>query len=275
MFKFNLIFLLSTFLLFSCGERKADIIVEKTDSEIVLEIYKEAVEALKKGDAFFAGKKFKEAESLMPQSEWAAKASLMASYSDYSRNAYSNSIFGLERHLKNYPADVNIPYVHYLIAICYYEQILDEKKDLEPLILSKEKFEYIIKNYPDTDYATDARFKLDLIIDQLAAKEMSIARFYMKTEKWIPAINRLKIIIEKYDRTVFVEEALHRLVEVYYKLGLENEAKEAATILGYNYQSSKWYEKSYKIFNKNYKAKIKKEKKEMGLIRRKIKSLFE
>jgi len=275
MFKINLIILLSAFLLSSCGERKVDIVVEKSDTEIVMQIYKEAVEALKKGDAFFAGNKFKEAESLMPQSEWAAKASLMASYSDYSRNAYSNSIFGLERHLKNYPADKNIPYVHYLIAICYYEQILDEKKDLRPLLQSQTKFEYIIQNYPDTDYATDARFKLDLIIDQLAAKEMSIARFYMKTEKWIPAINRLKMITEKYDRTIFVQEALHRLVEVYYKLGLLEEAKEAAKILGYNYQSSKWYERSYKVFNKNYKTKVKKKKKEMGLIRRKIKSLFE
>ena len=275
MFKINLIILLSAFLLSSCGERNVDIVVEKSDTEIVMQIYKEAVEALKKGDAFFAGNKFKEAESLMPQSEWAAKASLMASYSDYSRNAYSNSIFGLERHLKNYPADKNIPYVHYLIAICYYEQILDEKKDLRPLLQSQTKFEYIIQNYPDTDYATDARFKLDLIIDQLAAKEMSIARFYMKTEKWIPAINRLKMITEKYDRTIFVQEALHRLVEVYYKLGLLEEAKEAAKILGYNYQSSKWYERSYKVFNKNYKTKVKKKKKEMGLIRRKIKSLFE
>ena len=275
MFKINLIILLSAFLLSSCGERKVDIVVEKSDTEIVMQIYKEAVEALKKGDAFFAGNKFKEAQSLMPQSEWAAKASLMASYSDYSRNAYSNSIFGLERHLKNYPADKNIPYVHYLIAICYYEQILDEKKDLRPLLQSQTKFEYIIQNYPDTDYATDARFKLDLIIDQLAAKEMSIARFYMKTEKWIPAINRLKMITEKYDRTIFVQEALHRLVEVYYKLGLLEEAKEAAKILGYNYQSSKWYERSYKVFNKNYKTKVKKKKKEMGLIRRKIKSLFE
>jgi len=276
MFKNLLILLLSIFLFLSCSKKDKRIVIsEPTDEEKAISVYQEAVDALIKGDAFYAGKKFKEVEILVPQGEWATKASLMASYSDYSRNAYSNSIFGLERHLKNYPADVNIPYVHYLIAICYYEQILDEKKDLEPLILSKEKFEYIIKNYPETDYATDARFKLDLIIDQLAAKEMSIARFYMKTEKWIPAINRLKIIIEKYDRTVFVEEALHRLVEVYYKLGLENEAKEAATILGYNYQSSKWYEKSYKVFNKNYKAKIKKEKKEMGLIRRKIKSLFE
>ena len=199
----------------------------------------------------------------------------MASYADYSRDAYSNAVFSLERHINNYPADKNIPYAHYLIAICYYEQILDEKKDLAPLLKAKKKFEFIMNNYPDTDYGTDARFKIDLIIDQLAAKEMSIARFYMKTEKWIPALNRLKIVVEKYDTTVFVEEALHRLVEVYYKLGLLDEAKNAASILGYNYQSSQWYEKSYKVFNKKYKPRKVKKQKEMGLIRKKIKSLFE
>ena len=238
-------------------------------------IYAEAVKALKEGDAFYASKKFKEVESLMPRYKWASKASLMASYADYSRSSYDNAIFGLERHVKNYPADPNIPYAHYLIAMCYYEQILDEKKDLAPLLKAKEKFEFINKNYPNTDYGTDARFKLDLIIDQLAAKEMSVARFYMKTEKWIPALNRLKIVVEEYDRTIFVEEALHRLVEVYYRLGLETEAKQAASILGYNYKSGEWYERSYKVFNKKYKPIKTKKTKEMGLIRRKLKGLFE
>ena len=276
MFKSFLILLLSVFLLFACSKKEnKKIVSEPTEREIVLAIYAEAVDALKKGDAYYAGKKFKEAESLLPQSEWAAKASLMASYADYSRNAYSQSVFGLERHVANYPADKNVPYAHYLIAMCYYEQILDEKKDLYPLIQAKEKFEFIILTYPETDYATDARFKLDLIIDQLAAKEMSIARYYMKTEKWIPALNRLKIVVEKYDKTVFIEEALHRLVEVYYKIGLVEEAKQAAAILGYNYQSGTWYERSYKVFNKKYKTKKIKKTKEMGLIRRKIKGLFE
>jgi len=248
---------------------------EPTDQEIAILIYYEAVEALKVGDAFYAEKKFREVESLMPQDKWASKASLMAGYADYSRSAYSNAIFALERHMKIYPADKNITYAHYLIAMCYYEQILDEKKDLEPLLKAKEKFEFIMKVYPDTDYATDARFKLDLIIDQLAAKEMSIARYYMKTEKWIPALNRLKVVINKYDQTIFVEEALHRLVEVYYRLGLLEEAKQAASILGYNYQSGEWYKKSYKVFNKKYVTKKIEKEKEMGLIRRKIKSLFE
>ena len=276
MFKVFLILLLSVFLLLACSKKNnTEIVSEPTEKEMVVAIYAEAVDALKKGDAFYAAKKFKEAESLLPQSEWAAKASLMASYAEYSRNAFSNSIFGLERHIANYPADKNIPYAHYLIAICYYEQILDEKKDLQPLVQAKEKFEFIMLTYPETDYATDARFKLDLIIDQLAAKEMSIARYYMKTEKWIPALNRLKIVVEKYDKTVFIEEALHRLVEVYYNIGLVEEAKQAAAILGYNYQSGTWYERSYKVFNKKYKTKKIKKTKEMGLIRRKIKGLFE
>ena len=271
-----LILILSAFLLFSCGKKNKEEIISETDNEEIGKIlYAEGVEALKEGDAFYAGKKFREAETLLPQYAWASKASLMASYADYSRSSYSNAIFGLEKHISSYPADKNIAYVHYLIAICYYEQILDEKKDLEPLLKAKEKFEFIMKNYPNTDYGTDARFKIDLIIDQLAAKEMSVARFYMRTEKWIPALNRLIVVVDQYDRTVFVEEALHRLVEIYYRLGLEDEAKQAASILGYNYKAGDWYKRSYKIFNKKYKSKRIKEKKEGGLIRRKIKSLFE
>jgi len=275
MFKRSLLLLFLICFVFSCSKKEKIEISTEPEQDPIIEMYAEAVDALKKGDAYYAGKKFKEVEGRATKTEWAAKSSLMAAYSDYSRNAYSKSIFALERHITNYPADKNIPYAHYLIAICYFEQILDEKKDLEPLLQAKEKFEFILQNYPNTDFATDSLFKIDLIIDQLAAKEMSIIRFYMKTEKWIPALNRLKLVVKKYDRTVYIEEALHRLVEVNYRLGLEDEAKTAAAILGYNYQSSEWYERSYKVFNKKYKPqKIKKEK-EMGLIRRKIKSLFE
>ena len=276
MFKKILIFVISSFLLFSCSKNEEVKIASETTNEAkAVTIYSEAIESLDNGDAFYAAKKFKEVENLMPQSKWAAKASLMSSYADYTRNSYASAIFGLERHMKNYPADKNLAYAHYLIAICYYEQILDEKKDLEPLLKAKKKFEFIMKKYPDTDYATDARFKIDLIIDQMAAKEMSIARFYMKTKKWIPALNRLKTIVEVYDTTIFVEEALHRSVEVYYRLGLENEARQAASILGYNYKAGEWYKESYKVFNKKYKPKKIKKKKEIGFLKRKIKSLLE
>ena len=276
MFKIYLIFLFSAFLLFSCAKKKeVEITSQTSDEETMIALYDEALEALKKGDAFYASKKFEEIESLIPYSKWAVKASLMNAYAHYSRNSFEKSIFTLERHINNYPTDKNIPYAHYLIAICYFEQILDEKKDLKPLLMAKEKFEFILLKYPDTDYATDSLFKLDLIVDQLAAKEMFIARFYMKTEKWIPALNRLKFVVDKYDRTIFIEEALHRLAEVYYRLGLVEEAKKSASILGYNYGSGPWYKKTYKVFNKKYKPmKIDKEK-EMGFIRKKIKNLFE
>ena len=275
MYKFLLILLVIFLSACSKNEKNDVVITEPSPEEMAVIVYAEAVDSLNRGDAFYAGKKFREVESLMPQSQWAAKAALMSAYADYARNVYSKAIFGLERFIYSYPANENVPYAHYLIAMCHYEQILDEKKDLGPLLKAQEKFLFIVKKYPDTDYATDSNFKLDLIIDQLAAKEMSIARYYMKTEKWIPALNRLKVVVEKYDRTIFIEEALHRLVEVNYKLGLIEESKQAASILGYNYQSSEWYEKSYKVFNKKYKPKkIKKEKKD-GLIKRKIKSLFE
>ena len=280
MYKKLLLLILILPILFSCinlsSDKKEEVVVEPTEEEKVMAIYEEALKALNEGDAFYAGKKFREAESLMPQSKWAAKASLMVGYADYSRNSYTSAVFALERYIQNYPTDKNIPYAHYLIAICYYEQILDEKKDLQPLLKAKKKFEFIIQTYPNTDYATDSRFKLDLITDQLAAKEMSIARFYMKTQKWIPALNRLKTVTEKYDKTVFIEEALHRLVEVYYKVGLENEAKAAAALLGYNYNSSEWYKQSYKILNRDYKIILsskKSKKKNDGLIKRTIKKL--
>ena len=197
MFKYFLILLLSFFLL-SCGIGKNRELAEITisDEEKAFNIYNEAIESLDEGDAYYASEKFKEVETLLPQSKWAAKASLMSAYAHYTRNSYTTAVFDLERHLKNYPADKNIAYAHYLIAICYYEQILDEKKDLQPLLKAQSKFEFVIQTYPNTDYSEDSNYKIDLIIDQLAAKEMSISRFYMKTQKWIPALNRLKAIVE-------------------------------------------------------------------------------
>ena len=179
----------------------------------------------------------------------------MSSFSLYAINFYDEAIENLERYLKTYPSDKNNIYAHYLIAIIYFEQISDEKKDLEPLLKANKKINFFIKKYPVSDYTTDLKFKKDLIINQIAAKEMFIAKHYITTQKWIPAINRLKEIVTKYDKTIFVEEALHRLVEIHYHLGLEQEAKNYAKILGYNYNSSEWFEQSYQVFNKNYKIK--------------------
>jgi len=249
--KFILIFFL-IFFIFSCSKKEDVnyIIKDKNDPYV---LYNEGYEAFKEGDYFFAEKKFSEAELNFETVEFAAKSAIMASFSYYGMNFYPEAIENLERYLKKYPADKNVVYAHYLSAIVHYEQISDEKKDLKPLLDAQNKIEFFLKNYPDTDYAIDLKFKKDLIQNQLAAKELYIAKHYIKTQKWIPAINRLKIIVKDYERTVFIEEALHRLVEIHYYLGLKEEAKEYAKILGYNYNSSEWFKQSYKVLNKNYK----------------------
>ena len=262
----------------SCSKDKSKVdqvlLEQDVEAEMIL-AYKEGMKQLEKGDALYASRKFDEAEILFPQSIWAAKASLMSAYALYSQNYYDDAIFNLERHIKNYPKDKNLVYAHYLIAICYFEQLYDEKKDLKPLVKAREKFEHILKKYPNTDYAIDAKWKMGLIVDQMAAKEMYIGRYYMKMEKWIAAINRFKFVVKYYDTTVYIEEALHRLVEIYYKIGLVEDAQKVAATLGYNYGSGEWYKNSYRIFNKSYKtAKITKKKKD-SFIRKKFKKLFE
>ena len=222
--------------------------------------YREGVTALEQGDVFFATKKFSEAEMLFPQSEWAPRASLMTAYSYWSDAYYNNSIQELNRFLKVYPKSVNLDYAYYLLAMNYYDSIVDEKKDLRPLEESKKYFKILIEKFPQTDYALDASYKLNLIKDMMAAKEIYIARHYMKKEKWVAALNRLKFVIKNYQETIYTEEALHRIVEVYYIIGLEDEAKKYANILGYNYNSSEWYEQSFKILNKDYEIKNKKNK---------------
>ncbi len=160
------------------------------------------------------------------------------------------------------------------MALCHYDQIIDEKKDLKEILLAKKYFEIVINNYPNTDYAKDSKYKLDYITEVMASKEMYLARYYLEREKWIPAIKRFQKVISDYDTTIFVEEALHRLVELNYKIGLENEAEKYALLLGYNYKSSKWYEASYRIINKDYKIKKISNKKENENILKKFKKLF-
>ena len=247
--------------------------IKETNLELqMIEAYKEGLKELERGDAIFAAKKFNEAEILFPQSEVAPRAALMAAYAYYSQNYYQDAIAELERFLRIYPKYKNTAYAEYLLGLSYYEQIVDEKKDLNSIQNSKKIFERIVQNYPNTEFAIDAEFKLDLIYDILAAKEMFIGRYYFDKNKWVAAINRFKFVTDNYQTTIYVEEALHRLVEIYYIIGLENEAKKYAVLLGYNYQSSEWYENSYSVFDKNYKkAKIKKEE---NKIIKKFKSLF-
>ena len=259
-------FLISILLLISCSKEniKKSSINEKSLDLQVIEAYEEGMNSLKEGDVLFAAKKFNEAEILFPQSAWAPKAALMAAYSYYSQDYYLDGIQELKRFVKVYPKHKNIDYAYYLLGVSYYEQIVDEKKDLESIINAKKTFNFLTSNYPNTEYSLDAEFKLDLINDILASKEMYIGRYYFQRKKWIPSINRFKTVIDEYETTIYAEEALHRLVEVYYTIGLEEEAKKYAKLLGYNYQSSKWYEKSYIVFDKAYeknkKIKMKKKK---------------
>jgi len=250
------LFLILTYIIsfISCAKEEPKVQnIKKKSQELEMTIaYKEATEKLEINDTYNAAQKFLEAELLFPQSIWAPKSALMASYSYYLQNYYSEALSNLNRYIKTYPKDKNIVYAHYLIGICYYEMIEDEKRDIDPLLEAKKKFKFIINNYPNTDFALDAKFKLDLINDILASKEMYLGRYYQKKNKWIAAMNRYKIVIDDYDETIFVEEALHRLVEINYQIGLTDESKKYAKILGYNYRSSEWYKKSYKVFNKNY-----------------------
>ena len=272
------VIILILFLIFfqSCSPKSENVTTKVKGDNLeqqMIEAYEEGVAALEKGDVIFAAKKFNEAELLFPQSDWAPKASLMAAYGYWTQGYYSNSIEELKRFLRLYPKYKNLDYAYYLIAMNYYDSIVDEKKDLRPLNQAKKFFLKLRADYPESDYALDAKYKLELIQDILAAKEIYIARHYIKKEKWAAAINRLKTVVTEYETTVYIEEALHRLVEVYYILGLENEASKYAQVLGYNYQSGEWYKETYRIFNKDYKTIKKRDKKEKKLLDR-IKSFF-
>tara|TARA_Y100000768_G_scaffold336615_1_gene278366 strand:- start:2554 stop:3393 length:840 start_codon:yes stop_codon:yes gene_type:complete len=255
----------------SCAKElvKKSVINEKSLDDQVIEAYLKGLESLEDGDVIFAAKKFNEVEILFPQSDLAPKSSLMAAYSYYTQDYYEDTIMELQRFLRIYPKDKNLDYAYYLLAISHYEQIVDEKKDTFSILKAKEYFEYINLTYPNTEYAIDSSFKIELINDILAAKELYIGRYYIDKKKWIPAINRFKNVVNDYDTTIYVEEALYRLVEVYYLLGLKEEAKKYAKLLGYNYQSSQWYENSYAFFNKKYKKReIKKNKGKNNLVKK-------
>ena len=274
--KFLLLIIFITFI--ACSKEDAKVVVIQEDNQELemISSYKKALDYLESGDAFAAGKQFLDAELLFPQSSWASKSALMAAYSFYLDSYYDRAIFNLERFIKTYPDDKRMAYANFLLAMSYYETIADEKKDIAPLLIAKEKFNFVVLTYPNTDFALDSKFKIELINDVLASKEMYIGRHYIKKEKWIAAINRFKKVIKDYDTTIYAEEALHRLVEVHYRIGLVDESKKYASLLGYNYLSSEWYKKSYKVFNQNYKnQRVRVVKKEKKGIRKIFKKLFE
>ena len=276
--KFNINFslLIIFIIIIACSKKEEQITTlnKKSLDDQMIEVYNQAMEEFQKGDVIYAGKKFSEAELLYPQSIWAPRAVLMSAYGFYSQGYYRDAINDLERFLIKYKFHPQTDYAYYLLALCHYDQIVDERKDFNEILLAKKYFELIIKDYPNTDYSLDSQFKLELIIEIMASKEMYLARYYIDREKWIPAINRFKKVVNDYDTTIYIEEALYRLVELHYKLGLTNEAEKYARLLGYNYESSEWYEASYKILNKNHdnSKKIIPDGKEAIL--KKLKNLF-
>ena len=257
---FRFLLILTIFLFFtSCSKDKP--VYQPTEKIDPYILYEDAYTEFEKNNFFYANKKFLEAESGFENLDDAAKAAIMSCFSLYGINFYNEALDNLERFLKTYPADKNVIYAEYLKAVIYFEQMSDEKKDVKPLLETNKQIDYFIKKYPNSDYTIDLKFKKDLVENQLAAKELFIAKYYVSVQKWIPAINRLKLIVNRYDKTIFIEEALHRLVEIHYYLGLEQEAKKYAKILGYNYNSSEWFEQSYKILNQDYIIKKKRNEK--------------
>ena len=264
-----------TIFLTSCSKEKKITVINETDINLqMISLYEEGYQELLNGDTLYAANKFREAELIFPQSEWAPMSSLMSAYAYYSDDYYFEAIDQIKDYMRKYPNHINNDYAHFILAMCYYENIVDEKRDLEPLLNSKKEFELIIREYPDTDFALDAKFKIELIKDRLAGKEMFIGRHYLKSKKWIPALNRFKNVLENYETTVYVEEALFRLVETNYKIGLVEESKKYANLLGFNYGSSEWYKASYKIFNQDYKYDEKQQKKNKQKDKKKILSRF-
>ena len=274
--RFTLNYTFICLLLFSCSKKVDDSsTLKETNLETqMIEVYKQGMQEFEKGDVLYAGKKFSEAELLFPQSIWAPRAVLMSAYGYFTQGYYNDAINNLERFLLKYKNHPQTDYAYYLLALCHYDQIIDEKKDMKEIVQAKKYFNLIVKNYPDTDYAQDSKYKLQYITEIMASKEMYLARYYIQREKWIPAIKRFKKVVNEYDTTIFIEEALHRLVELNYKIGLIDEAEKYALLLGYNYQSSQWYEQSYKLINKNYSIKKISSKDDKENILMKFKKIF-
>ena len=274
--KFNLIYIFIFFFIFSCSKKTEQVsdLKENNLEQQMIEVYKEGMEEFEKGDVIFAGKKFSEAELLFPQSVWAPRAVLMSAYGYFSQGYYSYAINDLERFIVKYKNHPQIDYAYYLLALCHYDQIVDERKDLNEILQAKKYFEIVINEHPNTDYADDSKYKLQFITEIMASKEMYLARYYVDREKWIPAIKRFQNVVNEYETTIFVEEALHRLVELNYKIGLIEEAEKYALLLGYNYQSSLWYEASYSLISKDYQIKKASDKKQRETILKKFKNLF-
>jgi len=263
MFKLKKIFsnLLVFLLILSCSSSNDKPLVTPTKEKISLsKLWSFAMDDIENNDAESAIEKFKVVERDYSFTDWAPRSLLMISYIYYEANRCVDAISAIERYIKFYPNNIDRVYAEYLKGVCYFEDVSETSKDQEKTILAINQFKFLINNYPNTEYAEDAKYKLDLLNDLMAGKEMYVARYYMNKQKWAAAIGRLKTIVDKYQTTIYIEEALYRLVEIYHKLGLEEDASKAAAILGYNFNSSEWYKKSYLLVSTNQTILPKKDK---------------
>lgn len=210
-------------------------------------LYNQAVNDLESGSYFDAAKAFDEVERQHPYSVWATKAQLMAGYANYMANKYDDAIIALDRYIQLHPGNHDIAYAYYLKAICYYEQIVDVSRDQGVTEKALQALDEVVRRFPNSRYARDAKLKIDLTRDHLAGKEMAIGRWYLERGDYLAAINRFKTVVAKYQTTSQIPEALHRLVEAYTALGLTDEAKRVAAVLGHNYPGSEWYVDSYEL----------------------------
>lgn len=216
--------------------------------EPVEALYNKAAATLDKGEFLQAARFFDDVEREYPYSQWAAKAQMMSAYAYYKDLKYDQAVLGLERFIELHPSDENAPYAWYLKALCYYEQITDVRRDQKMTELALDNLQQVARRYPDSKYAKDASLKVDLTMDHLAGKEMEIGRYYLYRKQYQAAINRFQKVVRDYQTTTHVPEALHRLVEANLTLGIVEEAKRNAAVLGHNFPHSNWYKDTYRLF---------------------------
>lgn len=251
--------LIATALLLSACADKKDEYIERP----VEELYNEAMDLVEQGEYYKAAQAFDEVDRQHPYSVWATKAQLMNAYVLYERNKYPDALVALDRFIQLHPGNKDAPYAYYLKGLCYYEQVTDVARDQKMTEMALKSLQEVVDRYPASSYARDAKLKVDLTRDHLAGKEMNIARYYQKRDQWLAALNRYKIVVEQYQTTSHVPEALHRMVEIYLTLGLTDEAKKTAAVIGHNFPGSNWYEDTFSMVNTGQSA-TQAEKKDSG-----------
>lgn len=214
------------------------------------ELYNAGKDAFDTRNYKLAVEKFEQVEQQHPYSEWATRSQIMAAYANYQMEEYDSAIAILDRFTRMHPGNENIAYAYYLLALCYYEQISDVGRDQSMTQQAQRALTEVVRRFPDTEYARAAKLKLDLATDHLAGKEMEVGRYYLKRGDVLSAINRFQYVIEHYETTTHAPEALHRLTEAYLSLGVPEEARKYAAVLGYNYPDSEWYKDSYRLLVK-------------------------